>query len=69
MEGFSWQVVRMHDGWAELRWEAFLFLVPVEQLPPDLEAGDLLDAQGGSQQAGYPAFRRPARPSHMQATA
>lgn len=58
MKGLSWRVASLDGGWAELRREAFLFVVPVDRLPADLEAGEVLDARGGSQQAGYPAFRR-----------
>lgn len=61
MKGLTWRIERLDDGWAELRRAAFLFVVPVNELPSGVEAGDVLDARGGSQQAGYPLFRREGR--------
>ena len=58
MEGLTWRIESLEDGWAELRQSAFLFVVPVEELPSGIEAGDTLDSQGGSRQTGYPVFRR-----------
>ena len=58
MKELTWRVASLDDGWAELRAPGFLFLVPLDQLPSGVEAGEALDAQGGSQQTGYPVFRR-----------
>lgn len=69
MKDFTWRVASMEEGWAELRRADFLFVVPVEQLPSGVETGEVLDAQGGSQQTGYPLFRRQPSTRPRKATA
>lgn len=69
MKDLTWRVTSVEGGWAELRRAGFLFVVPVEQLPAGVATGEVLDTQGGSQQTGYPAFRRQSSPKPREATA
>lgn len=69
MKNLNWHVASVENGWAELRRAAFLFVVPVDRLPSGVETGEVLDAHGGSQQAGYPVFRRDGGARRRKATA
>lgn len=57
MKGLSWQVETIEDGWAELRGQAFLFLVPIHRLPADVGPGDRVVAEDQGSLLGYPTFR------------
>lgn len=47
MPNDSWIVEKVgDDGWSVLRRDMFIYVVPEDVLPPDVEEGDLLRTEG-----------------------